>query len=360
MELKAPPFKLGDLASWAGARLHGDADLAIHAAAPLDAANQPCSISFLANSRFEKNLKNTGASAVVLAEAALEACPVAALVTQNPYATWAKIAGLFVSRRTIAPGIHPSAVVDPSAHIGPGCRVGPLVYIGPRTRLGTNVLVEASVVINEDVSVGDQCTIGPGAVLHYAVVIGRRVRIHAGAVIGANGFGLAFDADHWLNVPQLGSVRIGDDCEIGANTTVDRGALGDTVLGCDVRLDNLIQIGHNVRIGDHTAMAGCVGVAGSARIGQYVQVGGASGIGGHIQIADHVVINSMSQVTHSIHKAGTYSAGLPLSEHAAWLRNAARFRHLDELVDRVKSLQRRVGALERGDDPVKHAPDAEK
>jgi len=342
MDLKTPPFKLGDIAQWVGATLHGDADLAIYRAIPLDAATGSGGIAFLANARFDKYLGATRASAVVVPPAALEGCPVAALVAENPYLTWAKTAALFARPRRIQPGIHPSAVVAESAQLGPGCSIGPLVSIGPGARIGADVVVEASAVINEDAEVGEHCTIGPGAVLHYAVMLGRRVRVHAGAVIGADGFGLAFDRGHWLNVPQLGSVRIGDDCEIGANSTVDRGALGDTVLGCDVRLDNLVQIGHNVQIGDHTAMAGCVGVAGSATIGKYVQVGGASGIGGHITIADHVVINSMSQVTHSIYKAGTYSAGLPLTEHTRWLRNAARFRHLDELVDRVKSLEKRL------------------
>jgi UDP-3-O-[3-hydroxymyristoyl] glucosamine N-acyltransferase len=349
-EQSSKAITLQQLAGVTGATLRGPAELTIQGVAGLDQAGAG-SLSFLADSRRRKQLADCQASALILREDDAPHFDGPALITANPYAAWAKAAALFARQRDIRPGIHASAVVAEGAQVDASACIGPLVTIGQDARIGCGTVIEAGAVINEGVVIGEDCHIGPRVVLHYDVVLGNRVQIHAGAVIGAAGFGLAFENGRWLNIPQLGTVRIGDDCEIGANTTIDRGALGDTVLEEDVRLDNQIQIGHNVTIGAHTAMAGCVGVAGSATIGKYVQVGGASGIGGHITIADKVVINSMTQVVRSISEPGVYSAGLPMSEHGLWKRNAARFRQLDQMAKRLNQLEKRwLAAGLSGDD----------
>lgn len=344
-----PPINLQVLADKTGAQLRGDPQIEIHGVSGLDQA-QAGQLSFLASSRFRKRLENTQASALILTEADAAHWRGPALISNNPYASWARAASLFARKRALQAGVHASAVVAPQANVDATASVAAQVFIGEGARIGPRCVIEAGAVINEGVVLGADCYIGPHVVLHYDVVLGERVQVHAGAVIGSAGFGLAFENQRWLNIPQLGSVQIGDDCEIGANTTIDRGALGDTVLEEDVRLDNQIQIAHNVYIGAHTAMAGCVGVAGSARIGRYVQVGGASGIGGHITIADHVVIHSMTQVVRSISEAGIYSAGLPMSEHSQWKRNAARFRQLDQMARRLKTLERQLAELQPGSD----------
>ncbi len=269
-----------------------------------------------------------------------EDCPVPCLVAKSPYVAFAKIAALFETAPALAPGIHAAAVVDPSASVDPGAQVGPFCVIGARSR------IEAGAVIGPGCSIGEDCVVGPGCMLVARVTLvarvrlGARVRVHPGAVLGADGFGLAMDGGHWIKVPQLGGVVVGDDCEIGANTCIDRGAIEDTVLEQDVRLDNLIQVGHNVRIGAHTAVAGCAAIAGSARIGRYCLVGGAVGIVGHLEICDRVTVTAMSLVTQSITEPGEYSSGMPVQESRLWRRNGARFRQLDQLA-------RKIGALSK-------------
>ena len=324
----------GALAERFGLGLRGDPATVVDGVATLEAAG-PGRLAFLANPRYRGQLAATSAAVVVLREEDADACPATALVASDPYAAFAKIAALFEPAATVAPGVHPSAVVDPTARVDPGASIGPFTTIGARS------VVEAGAVVGPGCVVGDDCTIGPGCVLVARVTLvtrvrlGRRVRIHPGAVLGADGFGIAMDAGHWIKVPQLGGVLVGDDCEIGANTTIDRGALGDTVLEEDVRLDNQIQVGHNARIGAHTAMAGCAAVAGSARIGRYCLVGGGAGILGHLDVCDRVVVTAMSLVTHSIREPGEYSSGTPLMDNRSWRRNAARFKQLDALARRI-------------------------
>jgi UDP-3-O-[3-hydroxymyristoyl] glucosamine N-acyltransferase len=274
---------------------------------------------------------------VVLREADAQDCPVTALVADDPYAAFARIAALFEAPAAATPGIHASAVVDPAASIDPSASIGPLATVGARSRVEAGAIVGPGCVVGEDCVVGVGCELVARVTLVLRVRLGRRVRIHPGAVLGADGFGLAMDGGRWLKVPQLGGVMVGDDCEIGANTCIDRGALDDTVLEDDVRLDNQIQIGHNARIGAHTAMAGCAAVAGSARIGRYCLIGGGAGILGHLELCDRVVVTAMSLVTHSIREPGEYSSGTPLMDNRSWRRNAARFKQLDAMARRVRA-----------------------
>jgi UDP-3-O-[3-hydroxymyristoyl] glucosamine N-acyltransferase len=328
-----PRFTAGELAARFGLELRGDAARVVAGVGTLGRARGD-ELSFLANSKYRSQLADSGAGVVVLRADDAEAAPMAVLVARDPYVAYARIAALFEPRPLRAPGIHPSAVVDPSAQIAPDAHIGPHVSIGARSSVGAGAVVGPGCVIGDDCVVGDGSELVARVTLVTRVRLGRRVLVHPGAVLGADGFGIAMDAGHWLKVPQLGGVVVGDDCEIGANTTIDRGAIEDTVLEEDVRLDNQIQIAHNVRIGAHTAMAGCVAVAGSTRIGRYCLIGGAAGIVGHIEICDRVVITAMSLVTHSIREPGEYSSGTPLMANRSWRRSAARFRQLDALFRR--------------------------
>ncbi len=240
-----------------------------------------------------------------------------------------------VAEQLRAVGIHPSAVIDATAVVDPGAHVGPLVVVGARSRIAAGAIIGPGCVVGEDCVVGDGSELVARVTLVVRVCLGKRVLVHPGAVLGADGFGIAMDHGQWLKVPQLGGVVVGDDCEIGANTTIDRGALEDTVLEQDVRLDNQIQVGHNVRIGAHTAMAGCSAVAGSATIGRHCLVGGGAGILGHLEVCDRVVVTAMSLVTHSIREPGEYSSGTPLMDNRSWRRSAARFKQLDRIARRA-------------------------
>jgi len=320
--------------------LRGDGSVEIHGVGTLAGAG-PGQLAFLANPRYRPQLADTRASVVVMGEQDADKSSETgfagvALVAKDPYAAFARMAALFEPQPVRAPGIHPSCDIDPSATVADDAHVGAFTSIGARSR------IESGAVLGPGCIVGDDCVVGAGSELIARVTLvtrvrlGHRVRIHPGAVLGADGFGLAMDAGRWLKVPQLGGVVIGDDCEIGANTTIDRGAIEDTVLEEDVRLDNQIQIGHNVRIGAHTAMAGCAAVAGSAKIGRYCLVGGAAGILGHLEICDRVVITAMSLVSSSIREPGEYSSGTGLMDNRSWRKNAARFKQLDELARKIK------------------------
>lgn len=326
----------GSLAERFGLDLRGDPATLVAGVATLETASA-AHLAFLANPRYRSQLPGTSAAVVVLREEDADACLATVLVASDPYVAFAKIAALFDRPTAIEPGVHPSAVVDSTASVDPGAQVGPFATVGPRSRIGAGALVGPGCVIGEDCVVGPGCELVARVTLVKRVRLGSRVRIHPGAVLGADGFGLAMDAGRWTKVPQLGGVLVGDDCEIGANTCIDRGALGDTVLEEDVRLDNQIQVGHNAHIGAHTAMAGCAAVAGSARIGRYCLVGGGAGILGHLELCDRVVVTAMSLVTHSIREPGEYSSGTPLMDNRTWRRNAARFKQLDALARRVRA-----------------------
>lgn len=334
------PFSVGRLAELHGLQLHGDPDHRIQGVATLAKA-QPNQLAFLANSSYRSQLQQTQAGCVILSPDDASQFAGNALISTNPYLAWAEIATHFDRRPSLPSGIHDTAVIAPTASIDPSAAIAAGAIVGERTVIKAGVQVGPGAVIGDDCTLGDDTRIEPRAVLQSNVSTGKRVIIHPGAVIGADGFGLAFNdqASEWIKVPQLGGVRIGDDSEIGANTTIDRGALDDTIIGCDVRLDNQIQIAHNVVIGDHTAMAGCSAVAGSARIGSYCMIAGGVGILGHLEICDRVTITAMSLVTRSINKPGAYSSGTPLQDNAQWRRNAVRIRQLDDLARRVRRLE---------------------
>ncbi|MDQ2702789.1 MAG: UDP-3-O-(3-hydroxymyristoyl)glucosamine N-acyltransferase [Pseudomonadota bacterium] len=330
-------FSAAELARRLGLAVHGDATATVSGVATLARAT-PSSLSFLANPRYRGQLAGSRAGIVVMRQADAEGHDGTALVATDPYSAFARAAALFEQREAMVPGIHPQSAIDPTATIDPGAHVGAFASIGARS------VVEAGATVGAGCVVGEDCIVGAGSELVARVTLVRRVRlgkrvlIHPGAVLGADGFGLAMDAGQWIKVPQLGGVVVGDDCEIGANTTIDRGAIEDTVLEEDVRLDNQIQVGHNVHIGAHTAIAGCAAIAGSARIGRYCLIGGAAGVLGHLELCDRVVVTAMSLVTHSIREPGEYSSGTPLMDNRSWRKAAARFKQLD-------ALARRLGAL---------------
>lgn len=319
--------------------LRGDGTVVVRGVATLLAAG-PGQLAFLANPRYRSQLASSAASVVVLREDDAASAPNTALVAKDPYIAFARIAALFETQPAREPGIHPSAVIDDSASVAASAHIGPFVAIGANSRIGEGCVIGPGCVIGDDCSVGEGSELVARVTLVTRVQLGARVRIHPGAVLGADGFGLAMDAGDWIKVPQLGGVVVGDDCEIGANSCIDRGALDDTVLEEDVRLDNQVQIGHNVHIGAHTAMAGCSAAAGSARIGRYCLIGGGAGVLGHLEICDRVTLTAMSLVTHSIREPGEYSSGTPLTDNRTWRKNAARFKQLDALARRIPGARR--------------------
>lgn len=337
-------FRLGELADLVGAKLHGDAETVVSRVGTLQ-DGQADSISFLSNSKYRKYLKTTTAAAVILGEEFLEECPVCALVCSNPHLAYARISAHMQPKPADKNGRHPtawisdSAVIDPSAWIGPGAIIEDQVAIGPGVFIGPGCVVADGVII------GAESKLLANVTLCHGVTIGQRVLIHPGAVIGSDGFGLANDDGVWVKVPQLGSVMIGDDVEIGANTTIDRGALRDTVIGNGVKLDNLIQIAHNVEIGENTAIAACSGIAGSTRIGKNSTLGGGSLVVGHLELADNTHFSIQTMVTRSIKEPGYYSGSLPAMPNKEWRKTIAHIRHLDEMMQRLKQLEKRVSSL---------------
>ncbi|MEO6137827.1 MAG: UDP-3-O-(3-hydroxymyristoyl)glucosamine N-acyltransferase [Luteimonas sp.] len=327
-------YTAAQLASRFGLEFQGDAQVVITGVSTLASARAD-HLAFLANPRYRAQLAESQAGLVVMRHDDAVDIKRALLLADDPYAAFARIAALFDVRAAVVPGVHPSAIIDSTAAIDAGAQVGPFVSIGAHSVVSAGVMIGAGCTIGEDCLIGENCEIGPNVALVKRVRLGRRVLIHPGAVLGADGFGIAMDAGRWLKVPQLGGVSIGDDCEIGANTTIDRGAIEDTVLEEDVRLDNQIQIGHNAHIGAHTAMAGCSAVAGSARIGRYCLIGGGAGVLGHLELCDRVIVTAMTLVTHSIREPGEYSSGTPLMDNRSWRKSAARFKQLDALARRV-------------------------
>ena len=341
MNTSPTPVKVtaNELAERFGLSVHGDGAVVVHGVATLAAAGTG-QLAFLANSRYRNQLAGSGASIVVLREEDAASAPGTALIAKDPYNAFARIAALFETQPAREAGIHPSAVIDGSASIAASAHIGPFVVIGANSRIDEGCVIGPGCVIGDDCAVGAGSELIARVTLVTRVRLGARVRIHPGAVLGADGFGLAMDAGRWIKVPQLGGVLVGDDCEIGANTCIDRGALDDTVLEEDVRLDNQIQIGHNVHIGAHTAMAGCSAAAGSAKIGRYCLIGGGAGVLGHLEICDKVMITAMSLVTHSIREPGEYSSGTPLTDNRTWRKNAARFKQLNALARRVPGIRK--------------------
>ena len=340
--------RLGDIVADLGGELLGSTDLTIQTIGPLQGAT-PQTLSFLANPKYSAQLSSSEAACVIVAPALREQALArgVALITPDPYLYFARLTQWWAKRfrPPVVPGVHPSAVVHPTATLGAGVSIGPLA------------VVEAMASIADHVVVGPQCHIGAGAALgaftrlsaHVVFgagcVMGQRGVVHSGVVIGADGFGFAPIHGEWEKIEQLGAVRIGDDVEIGANTCIDRGALQDTVIEDGVKLDNLIQIAHNVRVGAHTAIAGCTGIAGSTTIGKHCTIAGAVNIIGHLNIADHVHVSVATVVTRSISEPGVYSGSFPFDDNAAWEKNAATLRQLHRMRSRIIALEKKLESM---------------
>jgi UDP-3-O-[3-hydroxymyristoyl] glucosamine N-acyltransferase len=342
---------LGELAGRLGGELRGDPDCMISSVASLERAGQGA-ISFLANRAYRKHLTATRASAVILEAAFADECPTATITVANPYAAYARAASLLSEAPVTRCGVHPSAV------IGAGCEIASSAWVGPHCIVEDGVVIAAGVQLTGACFIGRDSHIGADCVLHAHVVIsdgvriGERVMLHPGVVIGSDGFGMAHEHGHWLKVPQLGSVRIGNDVEVGAGSTIDRGSLDDTIIADGVKLDNQVRVAHNVRIGAHTAIAACTGIAGSTRLGSHCRIGGGAGILGHLEITDQVVITAMTLVTKSITRPGVYSSGIPAQENAVWNRTNARLRRLDRLVRKMRKIEQQVATLATGQEPT--------
>jgi len=334
-------LRLSHIVARLGGELVGD-DAEIRQVATLEAA-KPDELAFLANPKYRKQLDDTQAAAVVLGQQSRDLTLRPRIVAANPYLYFAQVSALLNPPHVPAAGVHPTAWVAPDACLAPGVSIGPHASVGQGARLGANVVIEAGCRVGDGVEIGDDSRLFPSVVIYHDCLLGQRVVVHANAVIGSDGFGNAWTGEGWYKIPQIGRVRIGNDVEIGASTTIDRGALGDTVIEDGVRLDNQIQIAHNVHIGRHTAMAGCVGVAGSTRIGAYCTFGGSAMILGHLEIADRVNIMAGTLIGKSILKAGTYVGQYPVQSHEDWLANASHLRRLDAMAKRLKELERKVG-----------------
>ena len=337
-------YTLGEIAQRIGARLEGDASIRIRGVSSLETPH-PETIGFLTNPRMRRHLVATPLAAVIMRETEREFCQVAALVHENPYAAYARVTALFAPLNVVDEAIHPSAVIHPTARLGSGVVVGPHAVIGAGVKLGDGVNIDSGCVIEQGVTIGTGSRLHPNVTVYHDCVIGSNANIHSGAVIGSDGFGFANERGRWVKIHQLGRVVIGDDVEVGANTSIDRGAIEDTMIGNNVIIDNQVQIAHNVRIGDHTAIAGCVGIAGSAVIGQHCALGGGAGILGHLEIVDGVTVTAMSLVTNSIKEPGVYSAGTPLEPKAQWQKNYVRFKQLDDMARRIKALEKELRQL---------------
>ena len=332
---------LAEIATYIGAEVVGDGALEVHGIAALSQATSG-QISFLAESKYRKLLPFCQATAMILSASDVDAYEGHKLIVENPYLAYARVASLFDTRPIAEVGVHPSAVVSADAVLGNDVSIGPYAVVEAGARLADGCMIGAHTVVGEGCQLGKDCRLASHVTLYHGISIGARAIIHSGVVIGSDGFGFANDKGKWIKIPQIGGVSIGDDVEIGANSTIDRGALDDTRIGNGVKMDNQIQIAHNVQIGDHTAIAGCVGIAGSAKIGRHCGIGGGAGILGHLEITDGVQVTAMSLVTKSIKQAGIYSSGTSVEPSKLWHRNYARFGQLDEMARRLKVLEQRL------------------
>ncbi|MEH6652161.1 MAG: UDP-3-O-(3-hydroxymyristoyl)glucosamine N-acyltransferase [Motiliproteus sp.] len=331
-------YSLDQIAEHLGAKLIGDPQIQINGVQALDKAGQG-QLSFLSNPRYRKNLSTTLASAVMVKADQADNCTTAALVVDDPYLAYALISGWFDTRPGHKAGVSDKAMIDPTAVIAADVMIAAGVVIEAGTVIELGVEIGANSVIGANCVIGKDTRLAANVTLYHEVRLGQRNLVHSGAVIGADGFGFANQQGQWLKISQIGRVITGDDVEIGACTSVDRGAIEDTVIGDGVKIDNQIQIGHNVVIGDHTAMAGCAGVAGSTKIGTRCTIGGAAVIAGHITIADDVHVSGMAMVTKSLSEPGIYSSGTGIAPYHKWRKSVARFNQLDKLVERVSQLE---------------------
>jgi len=331
-------YTLADLAARLGVDFRGDGRTVLRRVDTLVRADEQ-TLAFYAHKKYRTDLAGTRAGAVILIKEDADLCPVSTLISQNPYLAYARAARLLHPQAEPIGGCHPTAFVASSARVDPSAWVGPMsvvedgVEIGPRVFVGPGCIVASGCRIDEDSRLVARVTLCEGT------RVGKRALVHPGAVIGREGFGFAKDGERWIRIPQLGCVRIGDDVEIGANTTVDRGALEDTIVADGAKLDNLIQVGHNCYIGENTALAACSGISGSTHVGRNCTIAGAVGMAGHLEIGDNVHFTGMAMVTRSFAQPGVYSSGIPAMPNVEWRRNAARFRHLDEMARRLRRLE---------------------
>ena len=334
------PISLGELATRFGCELIGDPDSVVSDVASLPNAGSE-SLTFLAGKAYKKQLSSTKAAVVVLRPADAADAPVAVLLHDDPYACYARMAAVVCPKPAYAPGTHTSAVVDDSAIVAASAHLAPHVVVGERSTIGENAYLGPGTVVGPDCAVGDDCRLIANVTLARAVTIGERGIVHPGAVLGSDGFGNAMTREGWVKVPQLGGVRIGNDVEIGANTTVDCGAIDDTVIEDGVRIDNLCQIAHNVQIGAHSALAAMSGIAGSTVIGKRCMFAGMGGAVGHITICDDVIVGAKSFVSKDVTEPGTYLASFPAEPAKDWIKKVGRFRRVAALQDRVKKLEQK-------------------
>lgn len=340
-------YTLGEIAEHLELPLTGDASCEIHGLGTLSNAT-PEQLSFLSNTAYIDQLDNCRAAAVILSPTLQSRWQGNALLTEQPYVAFARASALFVDNRNSDSGIHSTAIVDPTAEIDASASIGAYSVIAAGVRVAPNVTIGARCSVGADCVLGEGSHLQDAVTLYHGVKLGKRVAIHSGAIIGADGFGYAFDGKQSIKIHQLGAVRIGDDVEIGAGTTIDRGAIDDTVIEHGVKIDNQVQIGHNCHIGEHTVICGCTAIAGSAQIGKYCVLGGASGVVGHLRIADGVQVSAMSLVDREIKEAGVYSSGTGFMPTTQWKRNTVRFRQLDEMARRLKELTRKTDTKATG------------
>lgn len=336
---KKTVYSLGELAELLEVELRGDSSLRVDGLATLKSA-VPGKLSFLSNPRYVNQLASCKASAVIIDSELASACQSAQLVSSSPYVTYARASQLFLKDESAAAGIHPSANVHPSAVLGEHVSIGSHVVVEANAEIGEGAVIGAGSYVGARSRIGKHSRLFPNVTVYHDVSIGERAVVHSSVVLGADGFGFAFDGRQAIKIAQLGGVQIGDDVEIGAGSTIDRGALDDTVIGSGVKIDNQVQIAHNCVIGEHTIICGCSAIAGSTTIGRYCTIGGAVGIIGHLQIADKVMISAMSLVSQSIAEPGIYSSGTGLLESKEWKRNIVRFRQLDDMAKRLRELEK--------------------
>ncbi|WP_321952922.1 UDP-3-O-(3-hydroxymyristoyl)glucosamine N-acyltransferase [Paraburkholderia bannensis] len=355
-------FTLEAIAGQFGGEVVGDATHRVGSLAPLDQAG-PQQLAFLANPKYLSQVETTRAGAVLISPDDLAKLASREgrnfIVTPNPYAYFARVAQAFIDLAApkVQPGVHPSAHVDATATVAASAVIGPNVTVEAGAVIGENVRLDANVVIGRGTQVGEGSHLYPGVTVYYGCKIGARAIVHAGAVIGSDGFGFAPDftgqgdarTGSWVKIPQVGGVSIGPDVEIGANTTIDRGAMADTIIEECVKIDNLVQIGHNCRIGAYTVIAGCAGIAGSTTIGKHCMIGGAVGVAGHVTLGDYVIVTAKSGVSKSLPKAGIYTSAFPAVEHGDWNKSAALLRNIDKLRDRIRALEAAVAQKPQGD-----------
>jgi UDP-3-O-[3-hydroxymyristoyl] glucosamine N-acyltransferase len=337
-------YSLNELTQILGGQVLGDGATLITRVSSLKNA-QSGDISFINDAKYLKDIHDCHASAFVLRERDAHATEHPKIIVDNPYAFFAKISTLLNPPMFTPVGIAASAIVSPTAKIPASCSIGHLVVIGENVILGEHVIIKNGTVIEDGTIIGDHTCIESNVTIKHGTHIGKHCQLYSGAVIGSEGFGYAEENGVWLKIPQVGRVVIHDHVDIGANTTIDRGALDDTIIEEGVKLDNLIQIGHNCVIGAHTVIAGCTGIAGSAKIGRHCKIGGAAMILGHLEIVDHVTISPGSMITRSLNEANTYTALMPFQTHKAWLNTASKIRHIDEFSDKIKRIEKELSAL---------------